>query len=317
MQSETATPTTSSAPSSPPRTDEETAKKIRFNGWWQGSVLPEDVLRSVTGEKLTEGGPRWILASQTCNLYNPDFTKIRLIEWVGAKVIHAAEINPKMRAGRNPRILHCQATGPSQEDVWLECDLQLRHWTDRKILADIEPAPISFRDDPSKQTDLQCKDIFIRWVARSYTRLELSDELGKALQDEKIEDLIGKICKAHESEIYGVFLEINDETEQTPAVEVKPPCTVEITFVAQPNSKIAEISKIVKDFYEAEVPNPMFTPGSNFPKKVKRKTLNNTKSIKASWAYKSTEEWNISDLEKTLRYSFIDYFSDSGENPAE
>lgn len=299
--------------------DEDFARKIRSHAWWQGSVLPDVALRQLVGPPPPNGATHWILASQTCNLYNPDFTKIRVVEWVGATQINFDNTDPLKLSGRNPRMLHCKATGINHEDVWLECDLQLRHWIDRKLLAESRPEPFSFVDDPSSQSNLQCKDIFIRWIARSYTRLELSDELGKALRDSKIEEMIGKICKAHESEIYGIFLGIDDEDEgATAAVDVIPPCSVELFFIVNSNTQESAIRKKIDDFFGADVPNPESTAGSNSPKKIKKKdAIKRTNQLRVSYMVKDTTEWNIADLESTLRYSFVDHFSNSDEDPVE
>ena len=299
--------------------DEDSAKKIRANAWWQGSILPHATLHQLVGAALPNGATHWILASQTCNLYNLDFTKIRVVEWVGAKAITLADTKPLLLRGRNPRILHCKAAGSGHDDVWLECNLQLRHWTDRKLLAENQPAPISFVDDQSNRADLQYKDIFIRWIARSYTRLELSDELGKALRHSKIDEMISKVCKTHESDIYGVFLAIDDDQQgETAAVDVIPPCSVEIFFIANLDAQRAAIEKIVNDFLGADMPNPDFTAGSNSPKKIKRRdSISKTQGLRVSCMFKDSREWNIADLESTLRYSFVDHFSNSDEDPVE
>jgi len=52
------------------------------------------------------------------------------------------------------------------------------------------------------------KDIFARWLARGYTRLELSDELGRALEAGKFKQAIDNLVKRHERQIFGVFFEL-------------------------------------------------------------------------------------------------------------
>jgi hypothetical protein len=319
MQSDAPTPTTCSAQSESPDTSADLARKIQENSWWQGSILADESLRLLVGDQLPSNATHWILASQTCNLYNADFEKIRLVEWVGARKIGDHEKDTINLGGRNPRVLHCSANEASGLVTWLECDLQLRAWVDRKLLADAKPLSIAFVDHPSNQANLQCKDIFIRWVARSYTRLELSNELGDALKNAKISELIRDICKKYESDLFGVFLDIDDDTDgTTKAVEIKPPCSVEIFFVLYSESHQTSINSKIENFFNAEVPNPDFSTGSNISKKIKRKDILMKRfGLRISAMVHQTTEWNISDLERTIRYSYDDYFSGSDEDPTE
>jgi hypothetical protein len=125
-----------------------------------------------------QGYDFWVLATQTCNLYNDNFDAVHSAEWVGAKKIE--RLTGAQASGSNPRRLHCAATTSAgtdpEEALLLDCDIQARHWTPRRILSELKPLPVAFRDGEAGGD--RRKDSFIGWIARSYTRLELSDELN-------------------------------------------------------------------------------------------------------------------------------------------
>src|ERR1700676_722797 len=61
--------------------------QIKDKGWWQGSVIDSRQLAGL-GHPCDEA-EFWIVASQTCNLYNPSFDKVPVFEVVGSHPMDA------------------------------------------------------------------------------------------------------------------------------------------------------------------------------------------------------------------------------------
>jgi hypothetical protein len=94
---------------------DEIVAKIRNAGWWQGSVVDEATLRDVE-PSLPCGHDYWVMATQTCNLYNKDFAKISKVEWVAAKRV--LDSVPAQKGGRNPRLLEVKASSAQGDVGW-------------------------------------------------------------------------------------------------------------------------------------------------------------------------------------------------------
>ncbi len=210
MASDTHTTTTSTvAPS--PSTGKEQAQSIRSNGWWQGSIIPAVTLRELDAT-LPAGGhdapTHWVIASQACNLFNEDFEKIPVVEWIGAIQIEDSATDSRQKFGKNPRLLHCYVLDEHDKPIWYQCNINERHWSSRACLASARPT-FALKDGivPGDWTTQQ-KDIFARWIARSYTRLELSDELGTALNRGKFYAALEGGLKGREKDVFGIFLDI-------------------------------------------------------------------------------------------------------------
>ena len=259
---------------------------------------------------LPEGYDYWVLATQTCNLYSDNFEAIRLAEWVGANVI--AE-KGRQASGADPRSLHCCATAApcsgNNDKLVLDCDIQARHWTDRRILALLDSPTMAFRDGESA-SELR-KDSFVGWIARSYTRLELSDALNVALGKSKIEDIIDKLLKRHHGLIYGVFLDISDDHENS-AVLVKPPCFLELIFVVYRSEDEAPVKASLQEVLSQKVDNPKYQPGPNVAKMIERRHVPDKFMIQFQSAVRTMDQWSAVQISRCLRYSFVDHLSDSG-----
>ena len=289
------------------------ATQVQENGWWQGSVASDAELRSHCPE-LPPGATHWIVASQTCNLFNEDFEKIRLMEWVGATEISPDASRSKLRGGNNPRILHCKADAASNE-LHLSCDLQLRHWADRKTLASFAPT-FALADYPGKERHNKQKDIFVGWIARSYTRIELSGELTAALKGAKFDVIIENILNDFSEEIYGIFLEISsDDDDELPPVEVGPPCSINISFVINDPTRQAAIAAKIKSEFEKSVADPAQT-GVAGATKVPRSELAKRHKVRFLPSVEPSRTWTVADLQKTVRYSIFDQLSGGAEASA-
>lgn len=286
------------------------ASQIRANGWWQGAIVAADTLRQVdeTLDQTDHGGvTHWILASQTCNLYNTDFEKIPKVEWIGATKLPSTTTkspDSRMENGKNPRVLYCRTVSSPDDVAWYSCDIQVRHWGPRVALATKAPES-KLIDDASGHWPDQQKDIFIRWIARSYTRLELSDALGQAFKDSQVSKIIDKIVTAYKDDIFGIFLDLDPDGEASaaealPPEEVVPPCIIEFFFVVTQNQ--AAVQEAVTKAL-AEKTNPKDATSPSF------RDLMKACGMTVSFSVRDSTTWTIQDVLGTVRYTFPDYFS--------
>lgn len=314
--------TTTSTEASEHSTTVELAKKIRSRGWWQGSIVLGAELRKYDSTPDVEEHrevTHWLVASQACNLFNADFDKIPRVEWVGAKQIQTSNIDSRIKFGKNPRLLQCYVLDQGDSDSWYECDIQARHWSPRTCLAAIAPIA-ALEDKAGDDWTAKQKDIFARWIARSYTRLELSDELGESLKSGKFSAVMEAGIKNQEKNVFGIFLDIaeledGDEEPQTPSPQ-KPveermaPCTIEVTFVTQKEDQIEALKKSVNGAFDMKVPDSEDQTGKV---KISRLDILKRLGVRITLAYRDAKHWNVSDIERTTRYTFGDHVSGSNE----
>jgi hypothetical protein len=336
METEKLTKTTSTEASEPASeiAGPSPAEKIRACGWWQGSVVPAaELARLDPSPTLPKEPTHWIVASQTCNLYNPSLEKIPKMEWVGAfELVEPRKQDSRMKFGKNPRVLQCYATTKDGQATWFECDIQQRHWSPRACLANAQPQLLALRDQLGGDWTSQQKDIFIRWLGRSYTRHELSDELGYAFSKSSLGTAIENSVKGLDQDVFGLFLELKaaddgDKEPETappaiPAIDVRPPCDVELTFVVaerivehrgdQPVSALSKIEEQANKEFARQYPDPRNN-------KAKTSAMERLRSanVRLSLAFRSKADWTVDDIERTVRFTDPDYLSgsdDAGEN---
>jgi hypothetical protein len=278
---------------------DETVAKIRNAGWWQGSVVDEATLRGVE-PTLPGGHDYWVMATQTCNLYNKDFAKISKVEWVAAKRV--LDSVPAQKGGRNPRLLEVKAS--SQEgEVWLVCNSQERHWGHRANIAKIAPT-MAFINAKGQGQAENHKDNFATWLARGYTRLELSDELNQALADGKLMAAIDKLVAAHDADLFGIFIRVADEQKSLPE-HVKPPCEVDLRIVVSQESNLEKVRKKLEDlFAKASV-----DVGPGKPKLSRETVLANDHGIILDQQAIPASRWTATMIEQHTRFNFKDYLS--------
>ena len=291
--------------------------------------MADNVLRSVCPE-LPQGYSHWVLASQTCNVFNPDFEKVPSVEWVGANEISEDAVTSSLKNGLNPRRLHCHAEGIGPGRRFFDCDVYARIWHNRKLLAEISSDSLALKDTSNTTLEGRQKDVFVGWLARSYTRLELSNELVKALKNGGIERAISNILKSQADNIYGIFLEIapwtasdvESEDELVPStwknpVLVTPPAAVEITIVVKDAALIPAVLALAKDEFTKLVDDPdADRTGASKPVKVKRNDLALRNQIYMTIddsIVKAMGQWSAKDILRTVRYSSFDSLSDTTE----
>lgn len=281
--------------------DAEIVAKIQQEGWWQGSVIEAGALRSVE-PSLPEGFDYWVMASQTCNLYNNNLEKISKVEWVGANKVDKSE--PKQKGGRNPRLLETMASHPNG-DVWLVCNTQERHWGRRANMARIKPS-MALKNALGAAQSERHKDNFAAWLARAYTRLELSNELGHALDKGKFMAAVEKLIDAHEADIFGIFIKVSDDEGASPE-HVKPPCYVDLKIVVERRGDLEKVNKKLADLFNAEFATPN-------GKKTRTQILATDHKIIVDPQAMPAVRWDATLIEQHMRFNFNDYLSGPDED---
>lgn len=277
--------------------DQEIVARIRDAGWWQGSIADAEALAKLDAS-LPPGFDYWVVATQTCNLYNKNLEKVAKVEWIGARDMR--ETDPLLRGGRNPRTLEAKATG-SRGELWIVCDSQERHWGPRACLAKLTPTMALVNAQGLSQSERH-KDNFAAWLARGYTRLELSDELGKALNDGKFLEAMRKLAAAHEADIFGMFIHVSDE-QNNPPEKVLPPCDVELTIVVSRAVALNDVANKLTELFDAKnLPGPKG--------KISRvSALRGAQNVRLVHAAVPSGLWTVDRIEQTLRLNFNDYYS--------
>jgi len=283
--------------------DAEIVAKIQQEGWWQGSVIEAGALREVE-PSLPEGFDYWVMASQTCNLYNNNLEKISKVEWVGANKVDKSD--SRQKGGRNPRLLETMASHPNGE-VWLVCNAQERHWGRRANMARITPSMALKNATKAAQSERH-KDNFAAWLARAYTRLELSNELGKALDKGKFMAAVDKLIEAHEGDIFGIFIKVADD-DDSPPEQVKPPCYVDLKIVLERRGDLAQVNKKLDELFRAEFTTPN-------GKKTRTQILGDDHGVIVDAQAMPAVRWDATLIEQHMRFNFNDYLSgpDEGGN---
>jgi hypothetical protein len=118
------------------------------------------------------------------------------------------------------------------------------------------------------------------------------------------------VLQAHHELVYGVFLEITDDQE-SPTVHVKPPCFIELTFVLHDAKDEAAVRATLKDVENQQVDNPRYVPGPNVSRKIARKHVPQKFEIEYESAVRLTGQWSADQISKCVRFSFVDFLSDS------
>lgn len=284
---------------------------IEERKWWQGSVIPQSDLISFD---MGGDASHWIVASQTCNLYNENFDLVPRFEVVAANKID--ECKPEKVKGDNPRQLHVVATA-QDGCICLDVDIQNRKWLPRSLLAEL-PAPAFHIVDGSQDQqpawlDKQWLDLFSGWLGRSYTRVALPDEFNEALAKSKIEDVLKKKLIKFKDELYGVYLKLDHDTEEPWAGvlgQMPPPYNLGIVLVTHEHADPEELKKIlVRQIHEDKVNDP-----ADLTKKTTRADLANryqVRTIKQDIEAQSVAEIRLLDLKKLVRFSLIDHLSNS------
>jgi hypothetical protein len=193
----------------------------------------------------------------------------------------------------------------------VECDIQLRHWSHRPVLAQVAPLPQRLRDETAPERQ---KDGFIGWIARSYTRIELSDELNLAIQRATIDKLISAVVRKHGELLQGVYLRIAMDSE-TSATEAKPRaddmCEMGIVFVTHTADGADQVRPSLVTLMDAEVANPARADDPQSSKLAARRSVAKHYGIRLDAICRPATEWTAHEIATSIRHSLKDHLSGS------
>lgn len=287
-------------------------REIEAKGWWQGAVLSGTELNSLF--KDTPVVELWIIASQTCNLYNPSLLKVPLVELVGAKRIDYCD-NAKVK-GDNPRILHVEAGSPDGS-IALELDILTRCWIPRQLLAELPIPSFRLRDNLDTREDGQLtqrwNDNFAGWMGRSYTRIALPDQFNRSMRDSRIEKIIDtKLVKQHK-DLYGIYFAIDYDGEDPwsgALGEMPPPYLLGIMLVVEEQADPEVIRlEFSQQLFEAKIPDPQNKDNKTTRAELARRF--NIRILPSDVMAKSVSEVTLHELRGLVRFSMVDHLSDS------
>lgn len=288
---------------------------IATKKWWQGAVISGDDLPQI--EDNYSDVECWVVASQTCNLYNPSFQNVPVFELVAASSIGAC--HPEKVRGDNPRILHVEAMS-SDGTIFLELDIQKRRWLPRSLLAGLS-APRLYIRDAERGTDPdwlknQWKDNFSGWLGRSYTRVALPDFFNDAIKFSRVKEVLEDKLIKHKDDLYGIYLELNADSEdawQGVLGEMPPPYLLGITLVTYETADPEKLKQLLLKSLFVDKIKDTESAGAN-PQKITRAQLAGRRGIRiipAGIEAKSVSDIPLLELMKKVRYSLVDHFSDS------
>ncbi|WP_313271367.1 hypothetical protein [Stenotrophomonas sp.] len=283
--------------------------------WWQGSVVESEKF----GMANSFGHPFFVVASQTCNLRNPDLSKAPLVELIAARPLDSVGLGAAFREGAHPRTLHSFAHSENDGSVGLELSIEQRVWVPRELLASIPPCGYRIVDDESNPA-MQYKEIFSSWLARSYTRVELPDEFNELLQGTGLLKQIKKwLVDKFGDEIQGIYFSIAESADDEEAKQkyfsptaisnLKPPYDLEITVVVHDVDKLAAIEGALEKFDEPTVPDP-----SNADRKISRIQIAEKSGLAVNFLALGTDGWSLQDMIESVKYTQWDFLSSLSEN---
>lgn len=292
--------------------EQQIVARILSKVFWQGSVLARsDLLKHCPD---LPAGEWWVIASQTCNLYNPSLTKVPQVELISASEID--ELHPAYVKGNEPRTLHAVAESEGVH-LKLQVNILLRYWIARTVLADL-PAPIAMFVDNSHVEEKAVgepnwNERFTGWLGRSYTRIALPDDFNDALKAARLTDLLDKKLAQQEKQIYGVYLSVRSDSKPPwtgiPGL-MPPPYNLEILVAVEEDVLPTDIQKIWIDVLTKKT----LKDPDNDQETVSREELARRKGIRISSRsirVKSISEIPLSELKGYVRYSMLDYLSNS------
>lgn len=279
--------------------------EIRKRKWWQGSLIPASVLPGKQEEN--KGIDWWIISTQPCNLFNPDFQKVPVFEIVAAFEIK--ECSPRMTKGDDPRILHLEVKSEDEIKA-LQIDIQKRMWLPRDLLAKLPTPQFHIRDDNSNKNWF---DNFIGWMARSYTRIALPNEFNSAIQKSKIETIFKDKLTKHHEQLYGIYLAVDHDSDKEWREylgEMPPPYLLEILLITYDDADPELLkNELIQHLFKNKVSDP-----DDSEKQIVRADLANryqVRIIESAISAKTMAGVSLKEIKGYVRYSFMDHLSNS------
>lgn len=297
-----------------PEQAELIVRQIEQKKWWQGSVIPAAELSRYVSTLC--GRDFWVIASQTCNLYNPSFEKVTAIELIAGKRVD--QCSSGFSKGDHPRILHVETISENNDKLFLELDIQNRIWISRRLLTDIQQ-PIFNIKDANHTVDHEGKnkwlDNFVGWLARSYNRVTLPNEFNNGMKLSKIEEILQKKITKYHNDLYGIYLSISRDSEEEwhdSIGNMPPPYLLEITLVTCMDANPDTLKKeLIKKLFEDKTPDPENHDKNPSMSRAELAQRHSIRIIKAGVHAKTIAEVSLQDAQEMIRYSFVDHLSDS------
>lgn len=300
-----------------PELPDDLLAKIKEKNWWQGSLILGSDLKGVILNNHSNIS-LWVIASQTCNLYNPDFEKVPVFE-----VIAASQIDKCMKGmtkGDNPRILHVKAQAGT-EAFSLELDIQKRIWLSREVLSQLPAPTLHILDTKKEYDDLWMKkqwlDNFIGWLARSYNRVTLPDSFNEAVKKSRLQEVLEKKLTKHSESLQGIYLSIESDSD-TPwkgiLGQMPSPYILNIFLVVFEDIDPEPIkSQLLNQIFVDQIKDPNCNS-----KKITRSELARRygiRLIREDIEARSVADISLLELKHLIRYSLVDYLSGSSITP--
>ena len=178
------------------------ARKIRVNGWRQGSCLKTlDHERFPSSLNLLEPA-RLVLVSQDCDLVNESYDAEPMVEAIVAVPLDGKP-DGNLTYGKNPRKLQISFLSDGNE-AWCQVNVAGRCFLTRSILEDISP------DSDWVISPHGC-DILARWLANRYRRGAFPDAFNDRLKN--VQSRINRALKKQGIELSGIYLRLNTSDE--------------------------------------------------------------------------------------------------------
>jgi len=294
---------------------EKLLAEIKGKRWWQGSLISGNDLIGL--EESDDTPDWWVIASQTCNLYNPCFDKVPYFELIAAKEIETC--NVAITRGDHPRILHVEAQS-REKTISLELSIQNRKWCKREILSEL-PTPTFCLLDARRESGIdwikkQWLDKFVCWLTRSYSRVTLPDQFNDAVRKSKIEDVLKKKLTKNKDNLYGIYLALHPDSDdpfEGLIGEMLPPYLLNIVLVAHENVDPEALrNKFLEQLFSDQIKDP--EDASNTISRSELAKRYHIRLIKEDIEVRTVTDFTLDEHKSLIRYSLVDHLSDSSIN---
>lgn len=174
---------------------EDTGERLRKNGWRQGVIVQASLIL----EGLPDGSPATdndhaMVVSQSCDLVHHDLGNEPSAVILVLKSVSSGK--PEVMHGRNPRLLHFQATDGRWFEAWAwnQIAIPRDHLAKKAAAVEIELFP----------KVLRC---VLDWLAKRFTRIAFPENFNDALKPKS--NAIGKLLKKNHEIFTEILLHIS------------------------------------------------------------------------------------------------------------
>lgn len=208
-------------------------KKIRKNGWRQGSCLFLEEDHELIKQKVLQSG-LYVVITQDCDLLHQDFDTEPFVELLRIEKIDKPDGN--YTRGKNPRKIHIPIVNPKTEPNHYEGIIRNRFTISREKLSTLMPA---------KDCCLESKTLesLIKWIVKRYKRTAFPDTLYKRIGEENI-DKIKTILKNYVDDVHhGLFISLSTYEE----LNENEPYEMDIYLLTEPHIEEEVFKNLVTD----------------------------------------------------------------------